>query len=143
MKSMADADTQILDMMSRAARAAAANAYSPYSGFRVGAALMDRNQNVFTGCNVENASLGLTQCAERNAVANAINAGAGPEDLVLMVVYKNGPKPIPPCGACRQVMHEMMAGDSRVISTCDSERIKSWSREEYLPDAFRFDDHRD
>ena len=92
------------DLLRRAIEARS-NAYAPYSGFRVGAALLARDGTVFTGVNVENASYGLTLCAERTAVAKAISEGSrefraiavvGPEDDVMCA----------PCGSCRQVLHE-------------------------------------
>jgi cytidine deaminase len=129
-------DHALIEQLRNSAIRASGNAYSPYSGFRVGAAIADRNGHVYEGCNIENASFGLTQCAERNAIAAATCAGAAPEDLVYLVVYKSGPAPLPPCGACRQVMHEMMAPDSRVVAVCDSDASLTWSKDQYLPDAF-------
>jgi cytidine deaminase len=116
--------------------AASTHAYSPYSHFRVGAAVTGESGKVYSGCNVENASFGLTQCAERAALTSAIAAGEPPRSLTLLVLYTSGEEPLPPCGACRQVMHELMAGDSRVVSVCDGERVLEWSAGTYLPDAF-------
>ena len=121
---------------------ASGHAYSPYSKFKVGAAVMDSDGTVHSGCNVENASYGLTQCAERNAIGAAIASGVPAGRLEVMVIYKAGDNPLPPCGACRQVMHEMMAPISRVFAICDSHRIKEWSRDEYLPDAFDYHEHK-
>jgi len=118
------------------ARTASENAYSPYSGARVGASLLDENGNVHSGCNVENASFGLTQCAERNALAAAINAGMKPGTSHVMVIYATGFEVLAPCGACRQVMSELMADDALII-TCHSETdFHSWSIGELLPDSF-------
>lgn len=121
---------------------ACGNAYSPYSKFSVGAAVIDDGGNAFAGCNVENASFGMTQCAERNAIAAAIAAGCGAGSLATLVIYTPGDTVHPPCGACRQVMHEMMAIGSRVISCCDGDGFREWARHEHLPDAFEFPDNR-
>ncbi len=97
------------------AQNAAAQSYSPYSKFKVGAAVIGEDGAIFAGCNVENASYGLTQCAERNAISAAIAGGLSAGTLVTLVVYTSGEQAWPPCGACRQVMHEMMAEDSQVF----------------------------
>ena len=118
------------------ARAASDNAYSPYSGIKVGASVLDEEGKVYSGCNVENASYGLTQCAERNALAAAINAGVKPGTIEALVVYATGFEVLAPCGACRQVMSELLAGDAVIIS-CQSETdFHSWSIGELLPDSF-------
>jgi cytidine deaminase len=80
------------------------NAYAPYSSFAVGAALLAADGRIFTGCNVENLSYGLTCCAERVAVGSAVAAGA--REFVAMAVVADTQTPISPCGACRQVMTE-------------------------------------
>ena len=118
------------------ARSASDKAYSPYSGVRVGASLMDEQGNIYSGCNVENASYGLTQCAERNAIAAAINAGMKPGTAHTMVIYATGFEVLAPCGACRQVMSELLADDAVVISCHSETDFRSWSIGELLPDAF-------
>jgi cytidine deaminase len=87
------------------ARAAAANAYSPYSGFKVGASIVTTSGRLFAGCNVENASYGLTICAERNAIFQAV-AAEGPGMRLAAVAVVCLDQEFPPCGACRQVIHE-------------------------------------
>lgn len=122
--------------LKRLAMNAAAHSYSPYSRFRVGAAVSGESGQVYTGCNVENASFGLTQCAERSALTAAISAGEKPGSLDCLVLYIPGEEAHPPCGACRQVMRELMSEDSRVYSFCDTDESRSWSAADYLPDPF-------
>ncbi len=86
-------------------------AYSPYSGFRVGAVVVTKSGKIFTGCNIENSSYGLTICAERVAIFSAI--ASGERDIEKLVVVADTPEPVSPCGACRQVMSEF--GDFEVI----------------------------
>ena len=92
------------ELLMTAARRAASSAYAPYSGIRVGAAVLTQNDRVFVGCNIENASYGLTNCAERVAVQNAV--AAGEKRIVAVAVISPDIKGITPCGACRQVMAE-------------------------------------
>jgi cytidine deaminase len=95
-----------------AAVAARERAHAPFSKFKVGAAIEDEHGNIFTGCNVENASYGLTLCAERVAVFKAISEGAG--KLLRIAIVADTPTPTPPCGACRQILWEFM-GDAELI----------------------------
>jgi len=116
-----------------AAVEARGRAYAPYSGFAVGAALLSKGGRVFTGCNVENASYGLTMCAERVALFRAVAEGVR-EFLVIAVAC--GEVPCSPCGACRQALYEF-APDLRVIMA-DGEG-RAWnaaSLSELLPSAF-------
>jgi cytidine deaminase len=89
------------------ARQARDKAYAPYSHFLVGAALITHDGRHFTGCNVENASYGLCNCAERTALFTAMAAGCKPGDFAGLAVIGDTPTPISPCGACRQVMAEL------------------------------------
>jgi cytidine deaminase len=118
------------------ARTAAARSYSPYSHFPVGAAVTSEAGNIYQGCNVENASFSLTQCAERSALTSAVSGGAAPRSLTALLIYTPGVTAHTPCGACRQVMHELMAPDSIIVSCCDGDETRSWTRSEYLPDPF-------
>jgi cytidine deaminase len=90
-----------------AARKAREAAYAPYSGFRVGAALLTKDGQIFSGCNIENVSYGLCNCAERTAIFSAIAAGFRPGDFTHLAVIADGSEPVAPCGACRQVMLEI------------------------------------
>ncbi len=95
--------TSNLDLVQRA-KQASQRAYAPYSGFPVGAALLTKSGQTFEGCNIENASLGLTNCAERTAIFKAISEGY--RDFAGLAIYGQTDRPISPCGACRQVMAE-------------------------------------
>ena len=118
------------------AKSASDNAYSPYSGVRVGASLVDESGNVYSGCNVENSSYGLTQCAERNALAAAITAGMKPGTAHTLLIYATGFETLAPCGACRQVMSELLADDALIISCHSETDYRSWSITELLPYPF-------
>jgi cytidine deaminase len=115
------------------ARAAARQSYSPYSQFKVGAAVLAGSGRVFAGCNVENASYGLCNCAERTAIFSA--AAAGERRLRAIVVFTPTPTPTLPCGACRQVLNEFGA-DALVISICDSAQRIEMPLPALLPAAF-------
>ena len=106
------------------------SAYAPYSRFAVGAAVMTHDGRIFTGCNVENLSYGLTMCAERVAIGAAVAAGA--RNFRMIAVVADTAVPISPCGACRQVIAEF--GVSRVILANRSERLE-FAMEELLPRA--------
>jgi cytidine deaminase len=101
----------MLDPLLTAALAARESAYAPYSGFRVGAALEDDSGRIHTGCNVENASYGLSLCAERVAVMKAVSEGA--RRFRRIAVAADTDTLTPPCGACRQVLSEFCAGSGR------------------------------
>ena len=97
------------------AHAARDKAHAPYSGFAVGAALLARDGRRYAGCNVENASYGLCNCAERTALFAAIAAGCKPGDFAAIAVIADCDGPVSPCGACRQVMSELCDGDMPVL----------------------------
>jgi cytidine deaminase len=116
-----------------AARGASAHAYCPYSGFPVGAAVLASDGSIAGGCNVENASYGLTLCAERNAIFRAVADGA--KSIVALVVYTPTPEPVAPCGACRQVIAEF-GRDVRVRSICAGTGRVDYTLDELLPRRF-------
>ncbi len=119
------------------ARSASECAYSPYSHIKVGAVVVGNDGRVFSGCNVENASFGLTQCAERNALGAAMAAGEQAGKMTTLLIYASGFESLSPCGACRQVMSELLADDARIISCCDNNGARSWTMRQLLPDAFK------
>lgn len=129
-------DASLVARLRSRAVEAAGYSYSPYSKFRVGAAVISHSGDMYSGCNVENASFGLTQCAERAALTAAISAGEEPGSLECLVLYIPGDTAHPPCGACRQVMRELMSENSVVISCCDTDESRTWSASDYLPDPF-------
>lgn len=119
--------------------AARENAYSPYSGFAVGAALLCKNGKVCTGCNVENSGYSATNCAERTAFFKAVSQGET-EFVKIAVVGGEKNKPIenycPPCGVCRQVMKEFCTADFEVIMAKSEDDFVSMTLSELLPMAF-------
>ena len=135
---MSDAEKAVAKLYALA-RAASDNAYSPYSTARVGACVVDDDGNVYSGCNVENSSYGLTQCAERNALAAAIAGGMRPGSAHTLLIYATGFETLAPCGACRQVMSELLAGDALIISCHSETDYRSWSIGELLPYPFKLD----
>jgi cytidine deaminase len=116
-----------------AAKAAAKTAYAPYSRFRVGAAVLTAGGRIFSGANVENASYGLGNCAERTAIFSA--AAAGERDLVAVAVYTPTLRPTPPCGACRQVINEF-GPQAAILCTCRSRARIETTLDRLLPHAF-------
>jgi cytidine deaminase len=122
----------LTDSLISAARSAQSRAYAPYSQFRVGAALEAADGTVFIGCNVENASYGLTICAERAAVCAAVSAGA--KRFRRAVVVSDVDPPAAPCGACRQVLAEF--GLDLPIDGVGPKRTVTWRLSDLLPEAF-------
>ncbi|MDD2716724.1 MAG: cytidine deaminase [Candidatus Wallbacteria bacterium] len=121
-----------LDLLIKRARAAQARAHNPYSGFGVGAAVLTGNGKIFDGCNIENASYGLTVCAERVAIFKAVSEGE--KSFKKLVLVSSAGDFTPPCGACRQVMAEF--GDFEVIMVDKDNRTKIMKVSELLPASF-------
>ena len=124
------------DRLVQAATEAQANAYAPYSGYKVGAALQAEDGRIFIGVNVENASYGLTNCAERVALGAAVTSGA--RRFNRLVVVSDASPPSAPCGACRQVLAEM--GTDMVIEAVGPSGSRSWKLTDLIPDPFGAED---
>ena len=114
------------------------NSYSPYSDFKVGAALLTKSGKVYTGCNIENAAFGPTVCAERTALFKAVSEG---EREFVRIAVAGGKNDVPdsyafPCGVCRQVLAEFCGADFEIISAVSPEDSVSRTLSEMLPDSF-------
>ena len=129
----------MIQNMTETAMAARANAYAPYSEFRVGAALKGESGRIYTGCNVENSSYSMTICAERNAVFQAIAAGERHFRTIAIVGGRTDDeaesKPCVPCGACLQVLAEFCGGDFPVLLADGVHKLS-----DFLPSQFRLDE---
>lgn len=124
------------DLLLNAARKALQRAYAPYSNFRVGAAVLTEPGEIFTGCNVENASYGLTICAERAAIFTAVHETKGPKLAIRAVAVVNGDElPCSPCGACRQVIFEFGANAAVIFK--GQQDYQQLSITDLLPESFR------
>src|SRR5205085_11839307 len=132
-------DDPVVNQMRDAASAAMNNAYCRYSKFRVGAAVLTADEEIFAGCNVENASYGLTMCAERNAIFQAVAKGALSKErkLKALVVVTPTEKPTPPCGACRQVIYEFCEeADADIFIFGKGDAGQQFKLSELLPHGF-------
>ena len=137
---MPDVPDAKIDEMLQAARAILPRAYVPYSGFHVGAALLNEDGSIGAAVNVENASYPLSVCAERNAAA--LMVASGHAKILAVAVATNATAPTPPCGGCRQVLWEFGDADTPVVAEgADGVRAR-WRLGELLPDAFGPDDLR-
>ena len=133
-------DDSRLDEMLGAAREILPRAYVPYSGFHVGAAILNGDGSIRTAVNVENASYPLSVCAERNAVASMV--ASGQTKILAVAVATNAKTPTPPCGGCRQVLWEFGDADTPVVAEGANGVRARWRLGELLPDAFGPDDLR-
>lgn len=127
-------DKQLIEL----AKKARAHAYVPYSHFQVGAAILTKSGKVFTGFNIENAAYSLCNCAERTAIFKAFSEGE--KDYEALAVAADSARPVPPCGACRQVMSELCPPDMKVILSNLNGGVKVTTVGELLPDAFLSED---
>ena len=128
-------DDSCWDALKGAAIAARTNAYAPYSGFTVGAAVQTKSGALFAGCNVENASYGATICAERAAMAAAV--AAGERELLALVIVSGAKSPTPPCGICRQCLAEL--APSLPIRSYTDDAHAEYDLSSLLPEAFGSD----
>lgn len=113
-------------------------AYIPYSKFPVGAALVTKEGKIYTGCNIENASYGLCNCAERTALFKAVSEGD--KEFVAIAIVADTKRPVPPCGACRQVMVELCKQDTKVYLSNLHGDVQETTVGELLPGAFLAED---
>jgi len=128
--------TKDREMLLQSARDAFTHAYAPYSGFKVGAAILTQDGKIFTGCNVENASYGLTICAERSAIFSAVaSSAAGKLELRAVVVVNEKEVPCSPCGACRQVIAEF--GTETIVLFKSEQDYQELTIADLLPSSFR------
>ncbi len=116
------------------ARQVRENAHAPYSNYQVGAALVCADGRIFTGCNVENSSYGLSMCAERTAIFKAISEGA--RNFVRIAVIADSPHPVRPCGACRQVISDLFPAEAEVIMANLDNAVETTTIAQLLPSPF-------
>lgn len=130
-------DKKLRDELIRQALAAKELAYAPYSGYRVGAAVLGKGGKIYRGCNIENASYSLTNCAERTALFNAI--ADGERSFAGLAVAVDGKLPASPCGSCRQVIREFFADDTEILLVNEDGEARLTTIKELLPGAFTND----
>lgn len=116
------------------AKKASENAYAPYSKFSVGACVLSENGNIYTGCNFENSSYGMTVCAERNAVGSMV--AAGERKIKAVAIFSPNMKNCTPCGACRQVISEFKSENGADIIVEADNGIKIYKIDKLLPETF-------
>ncbi|GAA6172748.1 cytidine deaminase [Colwellia sp. KU-HH00111] len=131
-------DANTWQMLTKNAQQAYQQAYAPYSQFQVGSAALTTANKVVQGCNVENASYGLTVCAERNCIAQGVitNEGDSTVEFAAMVIYTEQEKLTPPCGACRQVISEFFPQNAQIMAVNHLNEQQQWTVAQILPDAF-------
>ncbi|HEY9577081.1 MAG TPA: cytidine deaminase [Pseudobacillus sp.] len=126
------------EQLIKEAKIARERAYVPYSKFKVGAALLTKDGEVFHGCNIENAAYSMCNCAERTALFKAWSEGA--KEFAALAVIADTERPVPPCGACRQVISELCTPEMKVILTNLQGDIEETTVRELLPGAFSPED---
>lgn len=124
------ATTELIDLAIETSK----KAYVPYSHFPIGAVLVAKNGQIFTGVNIENASFGLTNCGERTAIFKAVSEGV--TDFEELIVYGETEQPVSPCGACRQVMAEFFSKDLKVTLVAKDKSTVVMTVGELLPYSF-------
>ncbi|MCR6110392.1 cytidine deaminase [Bacillus sp. A301a_S52] len=129
------------DQLLEEAKRARENAYVPYSKFQVGAALLAADGKVFHGCNIENAAYSMCNCAERTAIFKAVSEGI--REFTAMAVVADTDGPVSPCGACRQVMSELLQRETKIYLTNLHGDTTEWTMEQLLPGAFSPEDLND
>ncbi|OQY39622.1 MAG: cytidine deaminase [Spirochaetaceae bacterium 4572_7] len=127
-------EKEVLDLIDLAI-STRTKAYTPYSNFKVGAALIDNNGETYVGCNVENGSYGLTNCAERTAIFSAVAGGMKKISTIAVVADTNGP--VSPCGACREVINEFADDNTVIVLTNLKKEYKVMNIDELLPYKFK------
>lgn len=127
-----------IELLIKEAEAAREKAYTPYSKFNVGAALLTNDGKIYRGCNIENAAYSMTNCAERTAIFKAISEGD--KEFAAIAVVADTKRPVPPCGACRQVLLELCPKDMKVILTNLNGDIEQLTVHELLPGGFSAED---
>ncbi len=132
LKKIRDLRSEMQELIGKA-KEARENSYSPYSGFSIGAAILTIDGQVFTGTNIENASYGLTNCAERTAIFKAVSEGY--RDFKALAIIADTDRPVAPCGACRQVIVEF-GGGIKVLMVNLKGDILELTSEQLLPGAF-------
>ncbi|MBM7660798.1 cytidine deaminase [Bacillus mesophilus] len=130
-----------IDQLILEAKEARDLAYVPYSKFKVGAALLSKDGKVYKGCNIENAAYSMTNCAERTALFKAVSEGD--VEFAAIAVVADTDRPVPPCGACRQVISELCPGDMKVYLTNLHGEVQELTVSELLPGAFSAEDLKD
>jgi cytidine deaminase len=126
------------EQLIKEAKAAREKAYVPYSKFKVGAALLTKDGKVYHGCNIENAAYSMCNCAERTALFKAYSEGD--KDYSMIAVVADTARPVPPCGACRQVISELCSKDMKVVLTNLNGDVEELTVAELLPGAFSPED---
>ncbi|MGM7721081.1 cytidine deaminase [uncultured Metabacillus sp.] len=127
-----------IEQLIKEAKAARDMAYTPYSKFNVGAALLTKDGKIYRGCNIENAAYSMTNCAERTALFKAFSEGD--KEYAAIAVVADTKRPVPPCGACRQVISELCPKDMKVILTNLHGDIEELTVQDLLPGAFSAED---
>ena len=122
------------------AKEASLNTYSPYSSFPVGAALLTKDNKIYKGANIENASFGLTNCAERTCLFSAYTDGVRKQDIIALAIYTPTQKLTAPCGACRQVMVELLEENCKIILANEIGKVEEYSVKDLMPLAFTSED---